>query len=327
MQQYEQQPAAEKNNTAGAEGGNGANWERDLLTRLAMATLNEQRRGRRWKIFFMLLGFIYFGIVLMLLAQPSWEKGVSGPHTAVIDVTGIIAAEATANAEQVIDGLKTAFEDENTVGVILRINSPGGSPVQSGQIYNEVVRLRNKYPDTPLYAVIEDVGASGGYYIAAAAEKIYADRASIVGSIGVRMDSFGFVKALNKLGIERRLMTAGENKGSLDPFLPEDKQSKLHMQELLNNVHQQFIQAVKSQRGERLVAGEEVFSGLIWTGEKSVALGLVDEIGDVHYVAREVIGQDTLRDFTQHEDFFTRFIEGSSVQAMYMLLSQGFNLY
>jgi protease-4 len=324
MQQHEQQSSTETNSTA----TDVSNWERELLTRLAMSTLNEQRRARRWRTFFILLGFIYFGIVLLLLTDSDWDGASKGQHTAVVDVSGLIAAEMPANAELVIASLKAAFENENTSGVILRINSPGGSPVQAGQIYDEIVRLRNRYPDIPLYAVIEDVGASGGYYIAAAAEKIYADKASIVGSIGVRMDSFGFVDAIKKVGVERRLMTAGENKALFDPFLPENKQDKEHIQIVLNTVHQQFIQAVKSQRGDRLVGGDEIFSGLFWTGEKSVALGLVDELGNINYVAREVIGQEELRDFTKHQDLFTRFLEEGSVQLLNSLYSRfQFNLY
>lgn len=318
MQQNEQRSATETN----AAPTDVSNWERELLTRLALATLNEQRRSRRWRTFFVLLGFIYFGIVLVLLTGPDWEGASNGPHTAVVDVTGVIAAEMPANAELVIASLKAAFESKDTSGVILRINSPGGSPVQAGQIYDEIVRLRNRYPDIPVYAVIEDIGASGGYYIAAAAEKVYADKASIVGSIGVRMDSFGFVEAIRKLGIERRLMTAGENKGLLDPFLPENKQDREHVQAMLDTVHQQFIQAVKTQRGDRLVGGAEVFSGLFWTGERSVALGLVDELGSINYVAREVIGEEELRDFTKRKDFFTRLLEEGSVQLLHSLYSR-----
>ncbi len=304
----------EQSNTNG-HSGNGAQeqqvWERELLTRLAMSSLNEQRRARRWRIFFTCLGFIYFAFLLVLLAQPRWEESATkGSHSAVINVNGIITSEADANAERVIAGLKAAFKNENTVGVILRINSPGGSPVQAGYIYNEMVRLRNENPNIPLYSVIEDVGASGGYYLAAGAEKIYADKASIVGSIGVRMDSFGFVEAMEKLGVERRLLTAGSNKALLDPFLPEDEESKKHLQSLLDDVHGQFIEAVKSQRGDRLVESDDMFSGLIWTGEKSVALGLVDELGDVNYVAREVIGEENLRDFTHREDIISRFAKG-----------------
>lgn len=289
-------------------------WERELLTRLAMSTLNEQRRARRWRIFFILLGFAYFGVFLVLLGRVGVEGGAQqGPHTAVVDVAGIIAPEAFANAENIIDSLNAAFENEDTVGVILRINSPGGSPVQAGYIYDEMVRLRGRYPHIPLYAVIEDMGASGGYYVAAGAEKIYADKASIVGSIGVRMDSFGLVEAMDKLGIERRLMTAGSNKALLDPFLPEDESARQHVQNMLDNIHQQFISAVKSQRGDRLVSSENLFSGLIWTGERSVSLGLVDALGSVNYVAREVVGEETLRDFTYKGDFFERLSQGMSV--------------
>ena len=295
-------------------------WERELLTRLAMATLNEQRRARRWRIFFILLGFVYFGLLLILLGRVGVEEGAQqGPHTAVVDVTGIIAPESTANAEDIIDSLNKAFENEDTVGVILRINSPGGSPVQAGYIYDEMVRLRNKYPHIPLYAVIEDMGASGGYYVAAGAEKIYADKASIIGSIGVRMDSFGLVEAIDKLGIERRLMTAGSNKALLDPFLPEDESTRQHVQNMLDSIHQQFINAVKSQRGDRLVANEDLFSGLIWTGEKSISLGLVDALGSVNYVAREVVGEETLRDYTHQGGFFDRLSQGMGAMLLGVL--------
>lgn len=300
--------------TPGGSTGNGqeqGTWERELLTRLAMSSLNEQRRARRWRIFFICLTFLYFGFLLVMLAQPRWEESTTrGAHSAIVDVTGVIASETVANAQRVNAGLKAAFEHDNTAGVILRINSPGGSPVQAGDIYNEMIRLRNQYPNIPLYAVIEDVGASGGYYLAAGAEKIYADKASIVGSIGVRMGGFGFVDAMEKLGVERRLLTAGSNKALLDPFLPENEDAKQHFQVLLDDVHRQFIDAVKSQRGDRLVENENTFTGLIWTGEQSVTLGLVDELGDVNYVAREVIGEENLRDFTQREDVFSRLVRG-----------------
>lgn len=303
-----------------ANGQQQQTWERELLTRLAMSTLNEQRRARRWRIFFILLGFVYFGLLLILLGRVGGEEGAQqGPHTAVIDVTGVIAPEALASAENVIKSLDKAFEDDDTVGVILRINSPGGSPVQAGYIYDEMVRLRNKYPHIPLYAVIEDMGASGGYYVAAGAEKIYADKASIVGSIGVRMDSFGLVEAMDKLGVERRLMTSGSHKGLLDPFLPEDESVKQHVQNMLDTIHQQFINAVKSQRGDRLVPNEDLFSGLIWTGEKSLSLGLVDALGGVNYVAREVVGEETLRDYTYKGDFFDRLSLGVSTMLVEVL--------
>lgn len=296
-----QEPVQEHNGN-----GQSQTWEREVLTRLAMSSLHEQRRARRWRVFFGLLLFAYIGLLFVILASTNIEEGSEGPHTAIVNVDGIIAAGSEANADTINASLKAAFEDDNTKGIILRINSPGGSPVQAGNVYDEIVRLRNKHPDIPLYAVIEDVGASGGYYIAAGAEKIYADKASLVGSIGVRMDMFGFVDAIAKLGIERRLMTAGDNKGLLDPFLPEDESVKTHLSEMIGQVHQQFISAVKNQRGDRLTSGEEIYSGLIWTGEKSVSLGLVDELGSVGYVAREVIGEDKVRDFTFREDFFTR---------------------
>jgi protease-4 len=250
------------------------------------------------------------------------EIGV-GPHTAVVRVEGVIAARpAEANADWIIKGLRNAFKHENTRGVILQINSPGGSPVQSSLVFDEMLRLRDKYPKVPLYAVIEDLGASGAYYIAVGAEKIYANRSSIVGSIGVRIDSFGFVDAIEKLGIERRLMTAGKDKGLLDPFLPEDPERVQHIQTLLNDVHQHFISAVKSQRGDRLAENEELFGGLVWTGERSVGLGLVDELGSVDYVAREVIGESNVQDFTVKMDPFSRFFMNISTAFFQALEAQ-----
>ena len=317
-----QEPTQEQ---SGINDGNGHSqvWEREVLTRLAMSSLNEQRRARRWRIFFVLLTFAYIGLFFMIIASSNFGgKHSDGPHTAIVSIDGIIAAGAEANSDAINASLKAAFEDENTKGIILRVNSPGGSPVQSGNIYDEMVRLRNKHPNIPLYAVIEDIGASGGYYIAAGAEKIYADKASMVGSIGVRMDMFGFVDAISKLGIERRLLTAGKNKGLLDPFLPEDEAVKGHISKLLEQVHQQFIHAVKSQRGDRLVADEDLFSGLVWSGEKSVSLGLVDELGSVGYVAREVVGEDTLRDFTYREDLFTRISHDLGTSLMHTLESR-----
>lgn len=294
-----------------AQAQKGIDWERDLLARLAMSSLNEQRRARRWGIFFKALAFIYFTAFLLMLAQPEWGvTGTGTEHTAVVNVNGVIASDTFANAEAINESLRAAFKDENTKAVVLRINSPGGSPVQAGHIYDEMLRLRREYPEIPLYAVIEDLGASGGYYVAAGAEKIYADKASIVGSIGVRWDSFGFVQAIEKLGIERRLMTAGENKGLWDPFLPEKDNEKQHVQALLDEVHQQFINAVRSGRGDRLKENELIFSGLFWTGEKSLELGLIDGFGDVQYVAREVFKQETLQDFSPRRNYWERFFEG-----------------
>ena len=221
--------------------------------------------------------------------------------TALVDVQGVIAHGTEASADNVVRGLRDAFEDTATAGVILRINSPGGSPVQAGYINDEIYRLREQYPDIPLYAVIEDVCASGGYYIAAAADRIYADKASIVGSIGVRMDSFGFVESLDKLGIERRLLTAGENKGFLDPFLPLDPAHVEHVNKLLGEVHEQFINTVLKGRRDKLADDPAIFSGLFWSGERSLALGLIDEFGSAGRVAREVIGAEDIVDFTRRD--------------------------
>jgi protease-4 len=283
-------------------------WQRDMINRLAFSSLKEQRTARRWGIFFKLLMFVYLALILYLYT-PDVDMDVAegGKHTALIDLEGVIASDEDANADDIIDGLRDAFEDENSAGVILRINSPGGSPVQAGYINDEIQRLRKEYPDKPLYAVISDICASGGYYIAAAADKVYADKASIVGSIGVRMDGFGFVDAMQKLGIERRLLTAGENKGFLDPFEPVKASDVKHVQELLDDIHQQFIQVVRQGRGEKLKDNPDLFSGYVWTGEQAVALGLVDELGSSDYVAREVIGAETIVDYTPAEDWLQKF--------------------
>lgn len=275
-------------------------WERKVLERLAFEALAEQKRRRRWGIFFKLLGFAYltFLLVLALDLQPT-RTGADGlKHTALVELNGVIAAEGEASAERVIEALQRAFDDQGTEGVILRINSPGGSPVQSGLINDEIVRLRAKHRDTPLYAVIEDICASGGYYVAVAADRIFVDKASIVGSIGVLMDGFGFTGTMDKLGVERRLLTAGENKGFLDPFSPQEPAHKQHAQVLLNDVHNQFIEVVRKGRGKRLKDGPELFTGLMWTGTRSIELGLADALGSVEYVAREVIKAEEIRDFT-----------------------------
>ncbi len=308
-------------------------WERNLISRVALASLQEQRRSRRWGIFFKSLMFIYLAILLMMFVLSGkfgGSGGIStGQHTALIEVLGVIADNAEASADNLISSLRTAFDNENTAGVILRINSPGGSPVQAGYVNDEIYRLRELYPDIPVYAVITDMCASGGYYIAAAANKIYADKASIVGSIGVLMDSFGFTGTMEKLGVERRLLTAGKNKGFMDPFspaLPEDKQ---HIEGLLNNIHKQFIDTVKKGRGDRLQEGnEELFSGLVWTGEKSIELGLVDGLGSSSYVARELIGVERIEDFTRHPDYFEQFAEriGVSIAEVLTGATTGFQL-
>jgi protease-4 len=296
---------------------NTPSWERKMITDLAEASLREQRRSRRWGIFFKLLTFAYLGAILFMFGDSDIKSvHLNEKHTALVDINGVIADTERANADDIVTALRSAFENKNSAGVILRINSPGGSPVQSGYIYDEITRLREKYPDTPLYAVVSDICASGGYYIASAADKIYADKASIVGSIGVRMDNFGFVDAMKKLGIERRTLTAGENKALLDPFLPENQATKEHVQGMLTEIHEQFINSVKQGRGDRLDTDVEgLFSGLIWTGETAVEIGLVDALGSASYVAREVIGEDTIVNYTLQDDLLERFSQkfGSAI--------------
>lgn len=303
--------AEESQKTPSAESAPKKEWERDLVNRLAFAALNEQRRSRRWGIFFKLLLFVYlFALLFMFAAGPQFgEKVGIGKHTAQVEINGAITDDGPASAENIIKGLKAAFEDKNTQGIVLRINSPGGSPVQSDYVYREIKRLRAEHESIPVYAVIVDMGASGAYYIASAADAIYANASSVVGSIGVVMNGFGFVDTLDKLGIERRLYTAGENKGFLDPFSPTQPENVRHIQGMLETIHQQFIAAVKEGRGERLQERPELFSGLVWTGQEALQLGLVDAMGDVHSVAREVIGAEKVVDFTRQPDFFERFAD------------------
>ena len=285
-------------------------WEKDLIQKLASASLNEQRRARRWGIFFKFLTFAYLVTLLVIwIPNTILDTGLTpgGKHTAVVEVKGVIADDEEASADNIISSLRKAFEDTNTKGVILRVNSPGGSAVQSRYVYDEIRRLREKYPDTPLYAVVTDLCASGGYYMAVAADKIYVDKASIVGSIGVLMNSFGFVEAMKKVGVERRLITAGAHKGIMDPFSPLDSFDEQHVREMLGQIHQQFIDAVKEGRGDRLKEDERIFSGLFWTGEESIKLGLADELGSSSYVAREVIEAEEIVDFTSEEDLMERF--------------------
>jgi protease-4 len=286
---------------------NDGQWERGLIERLAGAALQEQRRARRWGIFFKLLTFAYVTVIILMAVDWGDRGKTSGKHTALVEISGVIAPGTDASAERVMAALQSAFKDENTQGVVMRINSPGGSPVQSNTIYEEMRRLRKKHPAVPLYAVIEDLCASGGYYVAAAADRIYVGRSSIVGSIGVRMDSFGVTGLMEKLGVERRLLTAGDNKGFLDPFLPVDPTQKAHAQALLEDVHRQFIGAVRDGRGKRLKETPDMFSGLVWTGQKSVELGLADAFGSLDYVAREVVKAEKVVDFTQKENLAEKF--------------------
>ena len=293
-------------------GGSGREWERRVLTELATASLKERRRARRWGIFFKILTFAYLILLLALLSDVNWkEAATTGRHTAVVDLKGLIAPGTNAGAKTVIKGLRAAFDSDKTAGVILRINSPGGSPVQARYINAEIGRLKKAHPDIPLYAVIADVGASGAYYVAVAADKIYVDASSLVGSIGVRMDGFGFNQAIDKLGVERRLLTAGDHKALLDPFLPLKQFDKTYVQSLLDDIHGQFIAAVRAGRGQRLKEDqdEDLFSGLIWTGDRAVELGLADATGDADYVAREVIGEETIVDYTKKRDWLERLSE------------------
>jgi protease-4 len=283
-------------------------WHRDLVNRLAFAAVDEQRRSRRWSVFFKCLLALYLLALLILYMPTDWSdlSRTSVKHTALVDLKGVISDSSEASADNIITGLRDAFEDENTAGVILRANSPGGSPVQSAYIYDEIKRLRELYPDTPLYAVVTDVCASGCYYVVSAADDIYVNNSSIVGSIGVRMDSFGFVDTIKMLGVERRLYTAGESKGFLDPFTPSKPADVAHVKLLLESIHEQFISAVKSGRGERLKDNQKLFSGLVWTGEESLPMGLADKVGSSGYVAREVIGEEEIVDFTEKQDLWEK---------------------
>ena len=287
---------------------NDPQWERQLLEKIALASLKEQTAKRRWGIFFKLAVLIYLIAVLVLVVD--WggsEKLADGKHTALIKLRGTIEASGDASAEKINGALQSAFEDKGTVGVIVQINSPGGSPVQSGIVHDEIRRLRGKHPEIPLYVVVEDLCASGGYYIASAADKIFVDKASIVGSIGVLMDGFGFTGTMDKLGVERRLLTAGANKGFLDPFSPQDENQKEHARVLLGEIHKQFIDVVRKGRGKRLKETPEMFSGLMWTGSQSIQMGLADDFGTVDSVARDVIKSENILDYSVKENIAERF--------------------
>src|SRR5512142_2733485 len=262
------------------------NWERGVLEKLAMSAIQEQRRARHWGIFFKVLTFGYLFLILYLIMGWSSGKvdGSLGKHTALIDLNGVISADSNANADNLIGSLQDAYKDKNTPAVVLRCNRPGGSPVQAGLVNDEISRQRALHPEIPLYVVVEDMCASGGYYIAAAADKIYVNKASIVGSIGVLMDGFGFTGTMQKLGVERRLMTAGENKGFMDPFSPRNPKHEAFTKGLLGDIHQQFIAVVREGRGKRLKETPEMFSGLFWTGDKAITMGLADEVGSVDSV-------------------------------------------
>jgi len=287
-------------------------WQRDVMEKLVFSAHKEQKSTRRWGIFFKLLMFVYLGALFFMVYMKNDLSDIPNKqhkHTALVEIRGTIAADSEANADSIVSALRDAFKNKHSAAVIMRINSPGGSPVQAGYINDEIKRLRDKYPNKPVYAVITDMCASGGYYIAAAADEIYADKASVVGSIGVIMNGFGFVDAMDKLGIERRMMTAGESKGFMDPFSPLKESDTQHIKSLLGSIHQQFIDVVKEGRGDRLADDPKIFSGLVWTGEQAIDVGLVDALGSSSYVAREVIGAENIIDYSYDQPVFERFVE------------------
>jgi protease IV len=295
-------------------------WQRDAIEKLASSALTEQKTARRWNIFFKGLMFSYLFIILFFaLGWLGGAKSNIGSHTALIEVTGVIEAGGAVNADSFMNSLHDAYDDKNTKGIILRINSPGGSPVQAGIINDEIKRQKKLHPKIPVYAVVEDICASGGYYIAAAADKIYVDKASIVGSIGVLMDGYGFTEVMKKVGVERRLLTAGENKAMLDPFSPLNPKHQALAQAMLNEIHEQFKTVVRQGRGSRLKETPETFSGLFWSGEEGIKMGLADALGSADYVARDVIKEEKIVDFTAQEDFTSRIAKriGASASASF----------
>jgi len=292
--------------------GAGPNWEREVLEKLVFATLREQRASRRWGIFFKFMTAVIVLIGLAAYFDFSWpgqDSDTLGRHTALIEIEGAIESEGSGSAAVVIPALNKAFSDSGSVAIVLHINSPGGSPVQAGMIVDEIYRLRKGYPNKPLYVVVDEICASGGYYIAAAADRIYVNKASIVGSIGVLMDGFGFTGIMEKVGIERRLLTAGENKGFMDPFSPLTEKHKQYALSMLNEIHQQFIDVVRTGRGKRLKETPEMFSGLFWSGAKAIDMGLADGYGTVDSVARDVVKAEDIIDYTQRENLPERVLK------------------
>lgn len=305
-------------------------WERTVLEKLALATLHEQRAARRWRIFFRLLWIGLLATALWLIYRDvTPPKALAQPHTAVIEIKGEIAADTEASANSVVTALRAAFADPAAKGVVLLINSPGGSPVQAGIIVDEIHRLRALH-DKPIHAVVEEMAASAAYYVASATDNIYVDKASIVGSIGVMMGGFGFTELMDKLGIERRLLTAGENKGFMDPFSPESEAQVRHARLMLEDVHLQFIDVVRRGRGERLQESPEVFSGLVWSGQRAIEIGLADDLASLDRVAREVIQAELLIDYTQRENvamrLARRFGAGAGESALQTLRDWGWVL-
>ncbi len=290
-------------------------WERATIEKLVFATIKEQQSARRWKMFMRLLWLVIFGaIVWFVYNTDNVSTSISTPHTAVIEIRGEIASGAEASASNVVSSLLSAFDDPGAQAIVLLIDSPGGSPVQAGIINDEITRLKALH-NKKVYAVVEETCASAAYYIAAAADSIYVDKASLVGSIGVLMDGFGFTGLMDKLGIERRLMTAGENKALLDPFSPQDASQRAYIQTMLGEIHTQFITVVRQGRGDRLKETPEMFSGLVWSGQQAVTLGLADGLGSLDFVAREIVKAEDIVDYTQRENLGLRLAKrfGASV--------------
>lgn len=302
-------------------------WERKALVGIALSVIDEQKKARRWGIFFKLALLAYVCVIFVMFAFPMGQISTAdarSSHIAVIDVKGVISAGAYANSEDIIDSLVRAFENKNSTAIVLRIDSPGGSPVQSGYVYDEIMRLKEKYKDKKVYAVAEDICASGAYYIAAAADEIYADKASVVGSIGVRMGGFGFVEGMKKLGIERRLITAGENKGFMDPFSPQTEKAVEHSKEIVAKVHEQFKDAVRNGRGERLKEDQNTFTGLVWTGEQGVEMGLVDQLGSVKKLTRDILKQENVVNYSPRKSLVDNLAQkfGVAVQEVIQEIGQ-----
>ena len=288
-------------------GSKTSHWERETIEKLLLADVRERRAARRWRMLRSVIWMLLFGALIWVIARDALPTSTpSARHTAMVAIRGEIADSGEASAESVLPALRTAMEDKGAQALVLLINSPGGSPVQAGLINDEIRRLRALH-DKPVYAVVEEACASGAYYIAAAADRIYVDKASIVGSIGVLMNGFGFVDAMHKLGVERRLLTAGENKGFMDPFSPQSEAQNQHAQVMLDQIHQQFIDVVRQGRGERLKEVPGLFSGLLWTGEQAVGIGLADELGSLDSVAREVVKAERVIDYTNRENIAERF--------------------
>ncbi|HRF20730.1 MAG: hypothetical protein RL039_645 [Pseudomonadota bacterium] len=300
-----QQPGQDLWQQPGAQAAGNTAWEREVLERLVLATVNEQRAARRWRIFWRLLWMGLFGAAIWFFGKEGATTTVSGPHTAVVEIKGEIASGADASAEFVNAAMRSALEDSGSKALVLLINSPGGSPVQAGMINDEILRLKALH-QKPVYAVVEETCASAAYYIAAAADEIYVDKASLVGSIGVLLDGFGFTGTMEKLGVERRLLTAGANKGMLDPFSPMSPEQREHAQEMLDTIHQQFITVVQQGRGKRLHATADTFSGLFWTGEQAVAMGLADQLGSLDSVARDIVQAEDIIDYTRRDNVAER---------------------